>query len=404
MHWWHMPYFGVRTKMSDDRLFLPYVTAEYVLATGDDDVLSTEIPYLDSPPLSDLEESRLESPKITHTKESLLLHIKKAIDYSLSLKGEHGLLLIGTGDWNDALDKVGHHGKGESIWLSMFAYMTIKKCLPFFKMEERVKYIEEMENLKTAVDSCFEQDRFLRAISDDGIVLGSKNSEVCKIDLLPQAFSVLSEITTPEKQIAAMESAKELVDKENAVIALLKPPYDSLHNFGYISDYPAGIRENGGQYTHASIWYIIALCRLGKKDEAYDLLLRLIPSTKCENEIWASRYKGEPYVVSADVYTNADYFGKMGWSWYTGSASWLYKCILEEIVGVKIINRKLVVSFNLPDNLNIKKLTYQYHKHKYVIRYHKCGKKSLKENGINIYDDKIFLSKEEGETILDLSY
>lgn len=379
LHWWHAPNKGVRTRISDDKLFLPYVVSEYITATGDRGILNENIPYLKGALLNDGEESAYSDYEVSEVSESLLMHCKRAVDSALKY-GEHGLLLIGTGDWNDALNGIGLKGRGESVWLSMFAYMTIEKFVELLPSGARLKYLETNDKLKIAIDGSFNGAWYRRAFTDDGKWLGDSASEVCKIDLLCQAFAVLSGSTKHKKAETAINSVlKLLVDKDKKIIKLLSPPFDFAHYHGYISAYPEGVRENGGQYTHATIWFLIALCRMKRHDEAYELFKMINPVEKCMTDKGNNMYMGEPYVLSGDVYAT----GQMGWSWYTGSAAWAFRLITEEFLGLKIKGEWLEINTPRIKNLDNMRLEYQYKSTRYTLNFVKSDRRRVTLDGVN---------------------
>lgn len=384
LHWWHDPNIGVRTKISDDKLFLPYVVSEYIKFTGDKEILNEQIPYLKGSLLNDGEESRYDSYIQSDFKESLVMHCKRAIDSALRY-GEHGLLLIGAGDWNDALNGIGLHGKGESVWLTMFCYGVIEEFIEYLASADRLYYIKAMEKLKIGIDGAYNGAWYRRAYTDDGEWLGDASGERCKIDLICQAFAVLAKCSDDKRRNIAMKSAYDmLVDEKNGIIKLLTPPFKSKDKVGYIGKYPQGVRENGGQYTHAAAWFLMALCDLGKHETAYKLLKMLNPAEKCSTESGNSVYMGEPYVLAGDVYAG----GRMGWSWYTGSAAWFYKLILEKIIGLRIENKNIIVNPNEIECLNDITVYYQYNSAQYKIKIIKTGNKRIIINGVN-YPNRI---------------
>lgn len=342
-HWWHAPDIGVRTKISDDRYFLPYLVAEYINFTRDFDIMAMRVPYLNDIPLSTREASVYASPGSTARKESILEHCIKALKcFKL---GDNGLLLIGGGDWNDALDEVGKEGKGTSVWCSMFLYECINKFLPFINDLEDIKFFKELkEELKNAVDRAWDGEWYTRAYTDDGKVLGSITSEECKIDLLSQSYATISDIGIGDKpQIALYSAYNNLVDKSKGIIKLLSPPFKNMKGIGYISAYPRGVRENGGQYTHAAVWFIMSFFKIGKIEDAYQMLKMINPINKTVTKEGVDIYRVEPYVISADIYAET-HIGRGGWSWYTGSASWLYRCITDCVLGLTF--KGASVSFN----------------------------------------------------------
>lgn len=379
LHWWHEDNRGVRTRISDDKLFLPYLVAEYIQFTSDKSILDEQISYLKGEKLGEGIESRYEQYVSSIKSESLYEHCIAAIDSALSY-GEHGLLLIGSGDWNDALNDIGMKGKGESVWLSMFAYDVISNFIQFISIEKRIDYLKTLDNLFSAINKQFVGGYFRRAFTDDGQWLGDSSSPVCKIDLISQAYAVIADIGSGKNKLSAMKAAEKLIDYDKRIIKLLSPSFDKTHYSGYISSYPTGVRENGGQYTHGAAWFIRAVAKLGEREKALDLLELINPSEKCANDDFNQIYMGEPYVFSGDVYKS----GQMGWSWYTGSASWIYKIIIEDIIGIKIRGNEMV--FN-PQYL--KKLGESYSvsiKWKtsiYNITFALASKRSVSLNGIN---------------------
>ena len=352
MHWWHEPFFGVRTRIMDDRLFLPYVVSEYIAFTGDCFILAERVPFLKNVVIPKGKESVCGVMEPDEKSESLLEHCKRAILSVCDEISSDGLVYMHGGDWNDGMNLVGIDGKGRSVWLSMFLYEVIGKFIRYITApSEKKYYFEKKTLLKAGVDLCFNGKYFIRAITDDGTVLGDEQSKECKIDLLTQAYAAISGITTKEKALSAVEYAeKALVDEKSGIIKLLDPSFEHSKNVGYIADYPPGIRENGGQYTHAAIWFVYALYELGQIEKAYKYLNMLNP-IEHYRKYDGSVYGAEPYVMSADVYSGEN-AGKSGWSWYTGSASWMYVTMIKKLFGIEIKNG--VVSFcpNLPHSLD----------------------------------------------------
>ena len=382
-HWWHPPAFGVRTRISDDKLFLPYMTARYIEVTGDVGILTERVPFLRSRPLADYEKSRYENPVITDRSASLKEHIELALENAFAT-GEHGLLLIGGGDWNDALDEVGDGTKGESVWLTMFYYKVLNDLLATGVLDDSVKYAERADKLRQAVNACFVNGRYARLYTRDGVLLGAGTGDVLATDLICQAWAVMSGIADSEKAQTALDTARELVDCENGLIKLLWPPADESLYLGYLSKYPKGIRENGGQYTHGAVWYMIALALCGRKEEAYRLFKMINPVEKCSDRARAEKYKAEPYVLSGDVYS-CQHAGRAGWSWYTGSAGWMYRFVLENLLGVKIRGNALVVDADgLPDALDGTVVTYRYGTSAYTIELIKADKDGFYLDGVSV--------------------
>ncbi|MBQ7834631.1 MAG: hypothetical protein IJ385_02505 [Ruminiclostridium sp.] len=334
LHWWHKTNRGrkgVRTKCSDDMLWLPFVTAYYVKKTGDGNILSLNVQYIKGENLGTEHEKYMEVTG-TDVRENVYLHCKKALEKGFQ-KGSKGLLQIGSGDWNDGYNRVGIDGRGESVWLSLFYVLTVKEFAPIARENGEDNYALELEKraaeLTTAVtENAYENGYFLRAFYDDGRKMGSWDSDCCKIDLLPQAFAVLADIPDSDKRDSALKAAyNALVDEEKRIIKLFSPAFTAEatdDDPGYVKSYPAGVRENGGQYTHGAIWLALAFLRNGDKATAKKLAEFLSPANRGEE------YKNEPYFMSADIYTNPDAYGRGGWSLYTGSAGW-YFLLLDEI-------------------------------------------------------------------------
>ena len=340
-HWWHEPHIGVRTRISDDKLWLAYVTAKYISVTEDRSVLDEKVNFLSSAPLGEHETSRYEIPSIGES-APLSEHILRAIRNALRY-GEHDLLKIGTGDWNDGLDRVGAKGRGESVWLTMFACAAIGDCIAFYPTNVRKELSEHLGRMKSALKSLLKGGRYPLCFTDDGKWLGYEDTPDCTLSLNPQTWSILSGALPAEDALTALGTAKELVDPFAGIVKLSAPPFDEKSNYGYISAYPKGVRENGGQYTHAAVWYLKALLEARKGDEAYKILLAIDPVEKCRDKGRAAVYKGEPYVLSGDVYGYEDRLGRAGWSWYTGSAAWLKYTLTEDFFGIKKRGNKLYI-------------------------------------------------------------
>ncbi len=342
-HWWHPPAIGVRTHMCDDRLWLVYVVCEYIAVTGDAAVLDESVPFLSDVPISPQDASVYSSANESGVRASLLEHCLRAIKISCDF-GENGLVRMRGGDWNDAMDKVGEKGIGTTVWCTMFLYHVIERFLPYVKDIELCDELRRIgKALYGAVCDSYEDDRFLRAYADDGTALGSKESKACKIDILTQSWSVIAGIGSAEQKKTALDSAYNLLcNGENKLIRLFDPPFTSSDGVGYIGDYPRFVRENGGQYTQAAVWYVWALFQNGQTERANELLKWLNPANRCKTESDAEDYCVEPYVSAADVY-GGELAGKGGWTWYTGSAAWLYKCLITQYAGITV--RGDVVSF-----------------------------------------------------------
>lgn len=359
LHWWHVTegfsVKGVRTKCSDDYLWLVYAVCDYVEKTGDFSILETEIAYSSAPRLEEGRNEQYFEISEARQKESVYSHCLRAVEYGMKF-GSHGIPLIGSGDWNDGFNNVGSEGKGESVWLGLFMLIVLEKFSETVKRNDKEKaaeLIEAAEKLRESIEeSCWDGEWYLRAFFDDGTPLGSHLNEECKIDLLSQAFAVLAKLKNTQRNELALNSALNiLVNKEHGIIQLFTPALtDKNNDAGYITSYPEGIRENAGQYTHAAIWLAIALFEHGKSEEAYELLEFINPVKKHLSEESSLAFKNEPYYLSADVYTNPKCFGRGGWSIYTGAASWYYKAVIEELLGISIKNGNVSITPSLPES------------------------------------------------------
>ncbi len=391
LHWWHENnHFGLRSKYKDDYLWLVYATIHYLKITGDYAILDEIVPFIEGDELTQHENERGINFSYSKQQDTLLNHCLLAIDYSINQIGSHHLPLMGGGDWNDGMNMVGIKGKGESIWLGFFLYDIISEFIPLIeKHYENINinfnhYYQFNENLKNNLNTYgYDKDYYLRAYFDNGDKLGSYKNQECKIDLISQSFAILSNVAPKEKIESLIEQVeKNLVDKENNLIKLLTPAFSkSLNNPGYIKNYPVGIRENGGQYTHATAWYIMALIKEKYYDLAYTYYQMINPINRSLTEKDILRYKVEPYVIAADIYSNESFLGRGGWTWYTGSAAWYYRVGIEEIIGIKKQGDILNIEPNIPSNWNSFEINYKYQKANYHIIVQVGNKNELTING-----------------------
>jgi cyclic beta-1,2-glucan synthetase len=373
-HWWHpQSGAGVRTRISDDLLWLPYVTTQYVRVTGDVEILDEIVPFLEGPPLAEHEHERYFMPATSSDQASLAEHCQRSIAKGLT-RGSRGLPLIGTGDWNDGMNLVGVDGRGESVWLAWFLIDVLKGYAALVERrgqgEAASRYRAEAERLATAVEAeAWDGAWYRRAYFDDGTPLGSKTNDEATIDSLAQSWGVISGAADSKRADLALQSVESsLVREQDGMILLFTPPFEhTALDPGYIKGYPPGVRENGGQYTHAAIWVALAFARLKHGDRATSLLRMLNPVEHTRTPKDVQRYKVEPYVVAADIYALEGHVGQGGWTWYTGSSGWMYRVWIEDVLGFKLSADRITLDPVLQRDWQRVGIRYRYKRTHYDI-------------------------------------
>jgi cyclic beta-1,2-glucan synthetase len=379
-HWWHpQSGRGVRTRFSDDLAWLPFVVEHYVRVTGDATVLDEVVPFITMRELAPDEHEVYDLPQVSDERATIYEHGLRALRRACT-SGAHGLPLIGIGDWNDGMNRVGVEGRGESVWLAWFLNDTLRAFADHCDSRGDGAAAGELRvnadaYARAANEAAWDGAWYRRAYFDDGTPLGSAQNDECQIDSIAQSWSVISDAGEPEKRERAMASLERRLVREDArLIMLLTPPFDrTAHDPGYIKGYLPGVRENGAQYTHAALWAVLATALGGNGDRAFELYQMINPFTHAVTPEDVDRYKVEPYVVAADVYTAAGHVGRGGWTWYTGSASWMYRIGLETILGFTLQGDTLTIEPCVPQAWREFSLDYRYGSATYAIRVARNG-------------------------------
>jgi cyclic beta-1,2-glucan synthetase len=403
-HWWHPPSGqGVRTHTSDDYLWLPYVAWQYVTRTGDTGVLDEKVPFIEGQLLKPDEADVYFLPKRSDESASLYDHCVRSIEHGLRF-GQHGLPLMGTCDWNDGMNLVGKDGRGESVWLGFFLYDVLQRFSQLARERGDAVFADRCLAQAKEIQANIEKNAwdgkwYRRAYFDNGEPLGSHLNEECQIDCLPQSWSVISGAGDPERSRQAMQSLNErLVRREAKLIQLLDPPFDrSKLSPGYIQGYVPGVRENGGQYTHAAIWTVLASALQGNDELAWELFALLNPVNHGVTAADIETYKVEPYVIAADVYWVPPHTGRGGWTWYTGSAGWMYRTLIETLLGLQPEGNRLRLAPRLPKAWSGYKIHYRYHETPYHIGIVRSSAAKTYLDGKEISDETIPLVDDHRE-------
>ncbi len=373
-HWW-LPTsgLGVKTRISDNRVWLPFVVAHYLEVTEDFGVLDEPLSFLEGDPLTPEQRELVSAPAATAETAPLYEHCVRALEASLAI-GSHGLPLFGAGDWNDGMNRVGAAGRGESVWLGWFLYATLMRFAPLAERrgnaDKAAQWRKHAFTVQQAIErEAWDGDWYRRGYFDDGTPLGSVSSDECRIDSVAQSWAVISGAGDPERALRAMSALNtQLVSRSDGLVLLFTPPFDrTRHDPGYIKAYPPGLRENGGQYTHAAMWSTLAFALLGDGDRAGELFSLLNPINHGSTRAGIHRYKVEPYVVCADVYSAPAHIGRGGWTWYTGSAGWMYRTATEGMLGINLRGAVLRLNPCIPRAWSGYEITYKHGSSRYHI-------------------------------------